>query len=70
MLRISTLALPPATRHPTRLACACTAWSLIYLTLHARKSLCAPRHPIPLALSAGAMACAALYGTEYFVYQN
>ncbi|KAF8139097.1 hypothetical protein EV363DRAFT_1394489 [Boletus edulis] len=47
-----------------------TAWSLIYLTLHARKSLRAPRHPVPLALSAGATACAALYGTEHFVYQS
>ncbi|KAN0096917.1 hypothetical protein V8E55_001363 [Tylopilus felleus] len=47
-----------------------TAWSLIYLTFHARKSLCAPRHPIPLALTAGATACTVLYGTEYFLYQS
>ncbi|KAI9569221.1 hypothetical protein HD554DRAFT_590808 [Boletus coccyginus] len=47
-----------------------TAWSLIYLAFHARKSLRPPRHPVPLALSAGATACAALYGTEYFLYQS
>ena len=47
-----------------------TAWSLIYLTFHVRKSLRAPRHPIPLSLSVGATACAALYGTEYFMYQS
>ena len=28
------------------------------------------RHPIPLALTTGAMACAALYGAEYFLYQR
>lgn len=47
-----------------------TAWSLIYLALHSRKSLRAPRHPLPLTLGVGATACAALYGTEYFLYQS
>ncbi|KAF9235560.1 hypothetical protein BU15DRAFT_51267 [Melanogaster broomeanus] len=46
-----------------------TAWSLTYLLLHLGKSLKAPRHPLTLAMSGGAAACAALYGTEYFLYQ-
>ncbi|KAF8549952.1 hypothetical protein OG21DRAFT_1420483, partial [Imleria badia] len=49
---------------------ASLSWSLIYLTFHARKSLRAPRHPIPLALTAGATTCVALYGTEYLLYQS
>ncbi|KAI6098508.1 hypothetical protein F5141DRAFT_1190752 [Pisolithus sp. B1] len=47
-----------------------TAWSLTYLFLHLRKSLKAPRHPLTLAMAGGTAGCAALYGTEYFVYEN
>ncbi|KIJ69728.1 hypothetical protein HYDPIDRAFT_104343 [Hydnomerulius pinastri MD-312] len=47
-----------------------TAWSLTYLALHLKKSLKAPRHPLTLAMSGGAAGCAALYGTEYFLYQS
>ncbi|KIJ13335.1 hypothetical protein PAXINDRAFT_81523 [Paxillus involutus ATCC 200175] len=47
-----------------------TAWSLTYLLLHLRKSIRAPRHPLTLAMSGGAAGCAALYGTEYFMYQS
>ncbi|KIK96095.1 hypothetical protein PAXRUDRAFT_32603 [Paxillus rubicundulus Ve08.2h10] len=47
-----------------------TAWSLTYLVLHLKKSLGAPRHPLTLAMSGGAAGCAALYGTEYFMYQS
>jgi len=46
-----------------------TAWSLTYLFLNLRKSLKAPRNPLSLAMSGGAMACAGIYGTEYFVFQ-
>ncbi|KAI6152527.1 hypothetical protein BKA82DRAFT_4111968 [Pisolithus tinctorius] len=47
-----------------------TAWSLTYLFLHLRKSLRTPRHPLTLAMAGGAAGCAALYGTEYFVYED
>ncbi|KAI6166398.1 hypothetical protein EDD17DRAFT_56764 [Pisolithus thermaeus] len=47
-----------------------TAWSLTYLFLHLRKSLKAPRHPLTLAMAGGTAGCSALYGTEYFVYEN
>ncbi|KAI5999835.1 hypothetical protein F5J12DRAFT_269378 [Pisolithus orientalis] len=47
-----------------------TAWSLTYLFLHLRKSLKTPRHPLTLAMAGGAAGCAALYGTEYFVYED
>ncbi|KAG1807263.1 uncharacterized protein BJ212DRAFT_1387286 [Suillus subaureus] len=47
-----------------------TAWSLTYLFLHLRQSLKPPFYPITLAMTAGTAACAALYGTEYFMYQT
>ncbi|KAF9226935.1 hypothetical protein BS17DRAFT_794330 [Gyrodon lividus] len=47
-----------------------TAWSLTYLLLHLRKSLRTPRYPLTLAMGSGAVGCAALYGTEYFLYQS
>ncbi|KAG2030651.1 hypothetical protein BDR03DRAFT_905850 [Suillus americanus] len=47
-----------------------TAWSLTYLFLHLRRSLRPPFYPITLAMTAGTAACAALYGTEYFMYQT
>ncbi|KAG1730030.1 hypothetical protein EDB19DRAFT_1897122 [Suillus lakei] len=46
-----------------------TAWSLTYLFLHLRRSLKPPFYPITFAMTAGTAACAALYGTEYFMYQ-
>ncbi|KAG6330411.1 hypothetical protein ID866_8677 [Astraeus odoratus] len=49
---------------------AVIAWSLTYLFLHLRKSLKSPRHPLTLAMASGTAGCAALYGTEYFIYQN
>ncbi|KAG2351460.1 hypothetical protein BDR07DRAFT_1444165 [Suillus spraguei] len=47
-----------------------TAWSLTYLFLHLRQSLKLPFYPTTLAMTAGTAACAALYGTEYFMYQT
>ncbi|KAI6046809.1 hypothetical protein EDC04DRAFT_2876603 [Pisolithus marmoratus] len=47
-----------------------TAWSLTYLFLHLRKTLKAPRYPLMLAMASGAAGCAALYGTEYFIFQD
>ncbi|KAG1811618.1 hypothetical protein EV424DRAFT_1349556 [Suillus variegatus] len=47
-----------------------TAWSLTYLFLHLRRSLRPPFYPITLAMTTGTAACAALYGTEYFMYQT
>lgn len=47
-----------------------TAWSLMYLFLHFRKSLKAPRNPLSLALAGGAAVCAGTYGMEYFVFQS
>ncbi|OAX37456.1 hypothetical protein K503DRAFT_742721 [Rhizopogon vinicolor AM-OR11-026] len=47
-----------------------TAWSLTYLFLHLRRSLRPPFYPMTLAMTGGAAACAALYGTEYFMYQT
>ncbi|KAG2068993.1 hypothetical protein BDR04DRAFT_1078721 [Suillus decipiens] len=47
-----------------------TAWSLTYLFLHLRRSLKPPFYPITLAMTAGTAACAALCGTEYFMYQT
>ncbi|KAH7887301.1 hypothetical protein F5I97DRAFT_1951056 [Phlebopus sp. FC_14] len=47
-----------------------TAWSLTYLFLNLKASLRSPRHPLTLAMAGGAAGCAALYGTEYFVYQT
>ncbi|KAG1882141.1 hypothetical protein F4604DRAFT_1921857 [Suillus subluteus] len=46
-----------------------TAWSSTYLFLHLHQSLRPPVYPITLAMTAGTAACAALYGTEYFMYQ-
>ncbi|KDQ63979.1 hypothetical protein JAAARDRAFT_27653 [Jaapia argillacea MUCL 33604] len=47
-----------------------TAWSLTFSLLHLRKSLKSPRHPMSLALVGGTTACAALYGSEYFLLQS
>ncbi|KAF9498917.1 hypothetical protein BDN71DRAFT_1503630 [Pleurotus eryngii] len=47
-----------------------TAWCIAYLMLNARKTLTAPRHPLGLLLTGSVTACTALYGTEYFVYQD
>ncbi|EPQ58869.1 hypothetical protein GLOTRDRAFT_125188 [Gloeophyllum trabeum ATCC 11539] len=47
-----------------------TAWSLTYLFLHLRRSVKAPRHPMTVVLTGGALATTALYGTEYFVLQE
>ncbi|KAI6043765.1 hypothetical protein EDC04DRAFT_643267 [Pisolithus marmoratus] len=33
-------------------------------------TLKAPRHPLTLAMASGAAGCAALYGTEYFIFQD
>ena len=46
------------------------AWSLTYLFLHLRNTLRPPRHPAGLALAGSVSGCAALFGTEYFYFQN
>lgn len=47
-----------------------SATTLMYLFMNFTKSIKAPRHPLSLALTGGAAACAALYGTEYFYFQD
>ncbi|KZT29519.1 hypothetical protein NEOLEDRAFT_1128288 [Neolentinus lepideus HHB14362 ss-1] len=46
-----------------------TSTSLVYLMLHLRKSLTAPRSPASLVLTSGVLATTALYGSEYFLLQ-
>ncbi|KAL0950387.1 hypothetical protein HGRIS_010347 [Hohenbuehelia grisea] len=47
-----------------------TAWCIAYLMMNMRQTLKAPRHPLGLLLTGSVTACTALYGTEYFVYQQ
>ncbi|KLO08644.1 hypothetical protein SCHPADRAFT_602194 [Schizopora paradoxa] len=47
-----------------------TAWSLIYLFWNGRRSLVAPRNPVSICLTTATVACASLYGTEYFFLQD
>ncbi|TDL30099.1 hypothetical protein BD410DRAFT_759300 [Rickenella mellea] len=47
-----------------------TAWTLTYLFWNARRSFRVPRSPPSMLLTTATAACATLYGTEYFIFQD